>query len=469
LPDDWTWTYPTALTDGQNYLLRVKSADKAGNVRTQDTSFLYDATPAVATITFPTNGSYNTGALTFTGGSFDTAGPGGFASGVSTVAVMIQSQSGATDGMCYGFGAGFAVACPNFIPASGSPGSWTFTPTGGPFVTGQKYLVVAQGTDAAGNAQAVFNAGGVVPSSNTFTYDIATPQVGIAAPIPQANDRETPATLNALSGTAFDPVGGSLALVQLRVRNETGPTYWDPITHVFDLAAGSSEQAWFNAVTADQYANWTSTTNNISFAGLDGSTFTVTARSLNYAGTYSVPYSSNSFVYDSLPPQTGVTLPVNSTYTSTLASLTGTAADLPAVNPGAVATVQLRLERLADGYYWTGTTGVGVWNSGLTTMGAAQGVTVWVSSWNVGSSNLPAPNNLPTGLQTGDSYYITTEGADSADGGGNAEAWNSPRGSTFTFDDIPPVTGILNPLDASFVKSLPSFSGTGFDGVLLST
>ena len=84
--DSWTWAPDTAaLTDGQNYTLRVKSLDRAGNFQTQDFAFLYDATPAVATITFPVNGSFHTGALTFNGGSFDPLGPGGFASGVSTV------------------------------------------------------------------------------------------------------------------------------------------------------------------------------------------------------------------------------------------------------------------------------------------------------------------------------------------------------------------------------------------------
>ena len=80
---------------------------------------------------------------------------------------------------------------------------------------------------------------------------------------------------------------------------------------------------------------------------------------------------------------------------------------------------------------------------------------MFFSSWSVGSSNLPAPSDLASGLQTGDSYYITTSGTDNADGGGNTEAFGGVRGSTFVFDDIPPVTGVSSPLD--FTKELGGF------------
>src|SRR6185312_4016563 len=214
--------------------------------------------------------------------------------------------------------------------------------------------------------------------SNTFTFDTAVPLIAVVNPVSQANDRETPTTLNGLSGTASDPVPGNIAQVQLRVRNETGPTYWDPALHTLSIPAAGAETAWFNALTADQYNHWTSTSNNISYAGLDGSTFTVMARSLNFSGTYSVPYASNTFVYDSLAPQTSVTLPANSTFTNTLATLTGTLADLPAANPGGVPVVQLRLKRLRDNAFWTGATGAGVWTAPnvVATMGAVQGVAV---------------------------------------------------------------------------------------------
>ena len=143
---------------------------------------------------------------------------------------MIQEPD--RHGQVLRLGGGFTSGVQVFTPVFNTGGSWTFTPTGAPFVTGQKYLVVVQGTDNAGNVQSVFVVG---TSSNTFTYDNAIPQVGITAPLPLAGDRESPATLNGFSGTANDPLS-DLAVVQLRVQ-EAGVNYWNPnpADFTFDL------------------------------------------------------------------------------------------------------------------------------------------------------------------------------------------------------------------------------------------
>ena len=59
------------------------------------------------------------------------------------------------------------VACPNFIPAAGADAAWSLTPSPNPFVTGQSYIVLAQGADIAGNVQSAYNT--VNFSSLTFT------------------------------------------------------------------------------------------------------------------------------------------------------------------------------------------------------------------------------------------------------------------------------------------------------------
>ena len=271
-PDAWTWDYP-ALTDGKNYTLRIRMNDLAANSRTQDFTFLYDETPAVASVTYPVDGAFLNVALTASGGSYDTAGAGGFASGASTIAVSIQSLN---NGNCYAWGVGFTVACPNFIPATGgSAAAWTFAPSGNPLTPTHRYIVTTRATDLASNEQTAF---GVGESSVTFTYVTAPPTVGVTAPVPQANDRETATTMAQLAGTASNAVATNLALVQLRVQLEAGGVYWDPTSHNFDQSNG--ELAWFNAVTASNppWTSWTSTTTEISFVGTDGSTFTVVAR-----------------------------------------------------------------------------------------------------------------------------------------------------------------------------------------------
>ncbi len=468
-PDSWTWAPDTAtMVNGQNYDLRVKSTDKAGNSQAQDFGFLYDTAPAIATMTFPANGQFAMGNLTFTGGSYDPVGPGGFASGVSTVAVALQDT---TNGKYYVWGGAFTSAAPVYTPAFGAPAAWTLTPPAGVFTQGHSYWITSEAFDVAGNVPGTpqFAVG---TSSNLFTYDNAIPLVGVASPIPQAGDRENLSTLVTLSGTASDPLN-ALAVVQIRVR-QNGVNYWNPSSsdYTFDVAPAASETAWFNASTANQYLNWTSTSNNIPFTGTDGTSYQVIARSLNKAGGYSTAYASNTFVFDSLPPQTGVVTPANGLFTNALPQITGTAQDYPLANPGTISAVGVRLERLSDGNYWTGTL-FGNWTSGQTvfTIGAVQGVSVWVSSYTLPGAYLPATANNDTinGLQSGDSYYITTSGTDNVDGGGNSEAFGSVRGSTFVFDDIPPVTGISNPLSGTFLNSEPSVSGAGFDNVLLAT
>ena len=122
------------------------------------------------------------------------------------------------------------------------------------------------------------------------------------------------------------------------------------------------------------------------------------ARSLNSAGTYSTAYASNTFVYDSLAPQTAVTLPVNSTYTSTLAQITGTSQDYPLGNPGhRPRRWQCSWSAWRTAAYWTGAPAPACGTRSVFTMGVLQGVSVYVSSWSVGSANLPAPSNLPDG------------------------------------------------------------------------
>ena len=151
------------------------------------------------------------------------------------------------------------------------------------------------------------------------------------------------------------------------------------------------------------------------------------ARAVNQAGTYSAPYATATFVYDSQPPQSGVTSPAPSpyTYTNTLPAISGTVQDYPLSNPGAISAVNLQIIRLADHFYWPG---FAPWQAAPAVLGAGQGVQLFVSSWNLSASNLPT-------LISGDSYYITSAGVDNANGGGNAEALFNPRGSTFTYDN----------------------------------
>jgi len=63
-------------------------------------------------------------------------------------------------------------------------------------------------------------------------------------------------------------------------------------------------------------------------------------------------------------------------------------------------------------------------------------------------------------LESGTSYYITARGLDAAI---NTEDWYSIRGSTFTFDNIGPLSKIIYPATSGSYSSLGTISGTSYD------
>ena len=201
-----------------------------------------------------------------------------------------------------------------------------------------------------------------------------------------------------------------------------------------------------------------------------GETYSVIARSLDRAGNFSTSYATYTITFDTAPPLTGVTSPANASYIATLPTLSGTLADQPFSNPGVVQKVGVRVTQLSDNSCWDG----GGWQPSAVcpiTFSGALGpgaVSVWQSSWVVKAGNPPG-GNTPT-LNSGTSYYITTVSTDDAQPTGNVEAWYSPRGSTFTFDNTPPASGIATPLDGSLSSAaVVAVQGGSWDNVGVST
>ena len=125
--------------------------------------------------------------------------------------------------------------------------------------------------------------------------------------------------------------------------------------------------------------------------------------------------------------------------------------------------VYLRLQRLSDNAFWSGP--VLKWTASISSVAVNN---VYASSWSLTDSNLPTSNDLTDGT----SYYVSSVGLDSADDGGNQEAYYSVRGSTFIFNSKSPTSSIALPLDAKFYSVMPSINGAAFaayGNVLLST
>ncbi|MBI4346337.1 MAG: right-handed parallel beta-helix repeat-containing protein, partial [Elusimicrobia bacterium] len=385
-----------------------------------DLSIAYDDTPPQAVITSPANGAFVTsGVINGTAADPDPDGPGPETpSGLASVLISVMRQS---DGFCWN-GAAWGPACPSYLAPTGFA-TWTHTLAAGDLTDGVAYQVSAKATDNAGNDSAVNTA--------TFVYDVSNPSIGITAP---ATPRER--DLSLISGTAADAAPGQLQVVQLRVRNDDLLLYANPANGlVFDLADGNS--AWFNA---DSAANWTNWSVSSGVPWVSGAPFRVEARSRDQAGNLSVA-AGVSFVYDTDAPESGVTTPANNASVNALPAITGTLADMPVANPGAVIDVRARIQRLTDGGFWDGIAW-GVTPSNLPT-------TVVGGNWQLSPAALPPMSSLSSGV----SYYISSSGTDDAAAGGNIEAFDGVRGSTFTFDDTLPVATLATPAHNAFVES----------------
>ena len=219
---------------------------------------------------------------------------------------------------------------------------------------------------------------------------------------------------------------------------------------------------WFKVNYSVDWTDW-----NVSSAipFLSGHTYTVMARSRDRAGSHSVPYSSRTFTYDNMSPESAVVLPANGSIITALSAIRGALIDVTNSNPpdnistGAVTTMRLKIKRLSDNQYWTG----GGWLVGEQVIQTpAAGMDIWVDSWTI------KPGNLPT-MTPGTSYYLTTQGVDNAADGGNAEPYDHVRSSTFTFDDGPPVASIVVPIDNGYYSVLTGINGGSTDNVGVST
>ena len=128
-----------------------------------------DTTPPTSTVSFPTSGTYynnagwsagcNTSPFNVTNSICGTAtDPGTYPSGVASVAVSVQSTSGATSGMFWG-GSSFNQSSEDQLPAIYSGGDWTLSFPSGNFPADGGYTVRVYATDNDGNVQSPGTAG----------------------------------------------------------------------------------------------------------------------------------------------------------------------------------------------------------------------------------------------------------------------------------------------------------------------
>ncbi|MBI2931619.1 MAG: Ig-like domain repeat protein, partial [Planctomycetes bacterium] len=332
--------------------------------------FTRDATPPDSAVT--TSGALR--AATYPGMIQGTATDG--AGSVASVAVTVQRSSDTL----YWTGAGWGAL--TWLTATGTTTwAYTFTPA-----DGETYAIQSSATDSAGNPETAFG-------GSSFTYDTTEPNSTVTTSGMQSSGTYG----GAIAGTASDGASG-IASVQLSVQRSSDGLYWDG-------GAWGAAQAWLAAAGT---TNWT-----YGFAPANGATYTVQSRATDGAGNQETTPGSSTFSYNISGPDSAI-------LTSGLygvAGWTGTISGSATTTGGAsVATVEITIQRVSDGLYWTGA----AW--GAITWLAAGGTTSWSYAFT------PAD---------GESYQVQSAATDSF-----ANTETSFGSGSFSYDGATPTSTI---------------------------
>ncbi|MDD5655836.1 MAG: hypothetical protein PHF00_01080, partial [Elusimicrobia bacterium] len=483
-PEDGAWLYPPAgeqlpnwpALNNTTFTLRTAGINSAGQVENAPwpsgalaTQFYVDMTSPAAGVGFPSDGGFINSTPTLSGTISDPS--------VNLVAAGMKDPNGVnvrlvrvSDGSCWDQTAGNWAACPKTSTAAYAAGTWSLSVNRPDRAWGEgwSYQVDVQGMDKAkGGVNG--NISVPVPSPALgFTYDTLKPTVSLGNPnLPREKN------LTDIIGAAADTAPGQLKKVEVRVQKKTGSEYYlrpgDPLLFDLDPGVEDVETSWIKAnYDGPDWTNWKLSSG---IPWISGVKYIVMVRSQDKAGSYSIPYTTypaaGAFVYDTDPPQSGVTAPGHGSTVKALSAIEGTLTDYPldtgnGYSSGTVIVQRLRFERLDLHQCWDGSGWVAC--PGYIQTEAA-GMQLWQTSWTIKAGNLPSGANLTSGV----SYYLACSGTDNAADGGNTENPFHPRGSTFTFDDTAGYAGISAPKHGAFFSSLASFSGASSDNVEVST
>ncbi|MFA5859733.1 MAG: hypothetical protein WC955_11795, partial [Elusimicrobiota bacterium] len=285
----------------------------------------------------------------------------------------------------------------------------------------------------------------------TFMYDTSLPTSTVTDP-----DLSNEKSLASISGTGAD-TPGEVSEVSVRIWNETITRWWDNTTKGWKSEGSDTdeilpENAWFTYPLMNTSGNWSAW--SATFTWTLGNQYKVMSRGRDKSNNYQTVYSTSVlFRYDDLSPITKIISPANSTYIRSLSSITGTSTDADTGGSG-VTNVHIAIRNNALNTWWSGS---GANESQRFSQSAPPGFYLSITptggeprSWEYASL---------TGLVSGTSYYVTVRSRDAAL---NTEDFYSVYGSTFIYDDTPPVSTITIPTNA-YYSSLSSITGTSAD------
>ncbi len=298
--DNWSYSAP-ALSAG-TYTVASRATDWAGHIQPvpSQRTFTYDPDEPVSAVT--TSGYDRAWPGTITGTSGDAM------SGVARVQVAVHR---ALDDLWFD---GTQWGAFQWITASGiSQWSLVLQP---PVET--TYAIQSRATDNCGNVQTTFG-------QSSWTYDATPPTSDIST-----SGCYSSAWTGRIVGTAGD-AGSGVRAVDISLRNSSGQyfdgSFWQA-TRVWLPASGANQ--WSYAVTLGE--------------GL----YSVQSRASDWAGNVQTAPDEQSFTYDAVEPQSGVSTAGNlSMWPGTI---TGSASD----TTSGVARVQIAVRRAVDDSWYDG-------------------------------------------------------------------------------------------------------------------
>ena len=215
------WSLPSLtadrLTADGQYLVTVRTTDRAGNVGTAASSFTFDNTAPRPVDPAPANGGgYN--AAGWPNALSGTIADSGDTAGVR-VALLRQADGTYFNGSFFGTsdpaGKFLAVDMRNLTPTAAGT-RWTFPFSAFSFPADGQYTLTVEATDKAGSAGT---------AESQFSYDNTAPTSTVSAL--GAGAAFSPSTFpGAITGTAKDSLSG-IGLVQVSVRQVASGKYFD--------------------------------------------------------------------------------------------------------------------------------------------------------------------------------------------------------------------------------------------------
>lgn len=236
------------------------------------------------------------------------------------------------------------------------------------------------------------------------------------------------ATFVTITGTATSDTDPVLS-VGVRIYRQSDVRYWDGTAGTWTGTSSTFNTA--SGTTSWTYP-WPTTTTGV---------YTVTSRASDITGVES-PGHSVTFNYDLVNPSSSITIPTDgSAFNNTNAppNFTGTATDAFS----GVDTVEIRLRRVSDSTYWSGS----AWVPSANTWVTVTGTTSWSYPW-------------PTAAMTQDGNYFLQSRA--RDKGGNVQD-PGVSGVGFTYDTQRPSSSISSPPNGSKINSLTQITGNSSD------